>query len=341
MVLRVPLSLFRQGPALTLKQVEVMGLSLSQTWHGALVNTSLLSLCGRCGWPAHVVRACGSDSKQGIAATVLRAPKAASWISAMTPVVANALKHAYADLFLFQQFQTLCTRMRGRLQQTQLAFVLPPKARVKGRLLKVSRQAQWGLRTSAYVEEQARETSVEAATLAEALRGLQPLQTLLTIFVRNTPWLHAVMRMVQTPGVSRETMHACQQPLGGVPARSPLRKAINHSLPPYVPMVASSASPLVGSREVIESLIGKAKQRLEAHGRSELHKAILLLPCLCGALPHDLVAKALTTVRVQDVTTWGAEEVGETRLSVRRRALGRRQPRKPETKTAELFAKAG
>jgi hypothetical protein len=256
-------------------------------------------------------------------------------------VVANALKHAYAALSLFQQFQTLCTRMRGRLQQTQLAFVLPPKARVTGRLLKVSRQAQWGLRTIVYVEAKARETSVEAATLAEALRGLQPLKTFLTIFVRNTPWLHAVMRMVKTPGVSRETMHACQQPLGDVPARSPLRKAINHSLPQYVPMVASSASPLVGSSDVIESLIGKAKQCLEAHGRSELHKSILLLPCMCGALPHNLVAKALTTVRVQDVTTWGAEEVGETRLSVRRRALGRRQPRKPETKTAALFAKAG
>ena len=123
--------------------------------------------------------------------------------------------------------------------------------------------------------------------------------------------------------------------------QAPLRKAINHSLPQDVPMVASSASPLVGASDVIESLIGKAKQRLEAHGRSELRKSILVLPCLCGALPHDLVAKALTTVRVQDVTPWGAEEVGETRLAVRRRALGRRQPRKPETKTAARFAKAG
>ena len=60
-VLRVPLSSFRQGQALTLKQVEVMGLSLSQTWNGELVKTYLLSLFGRCGWPAHVVSDCGSD----------------------------------------------------------------------------------------------------------------------------------------------------------------------------------------------------------------------------------------------------------------------------------------
>jgi hypothetical protein len=33
-VLRVPLSILRQGKALTLKQVEVIGLSLNQTWNG-------------------------------------------------------------------------------------------------------------------------------------------------------------------------------------------------------------------------------------------------------------------------------------------------------------------
>ena len=160
-------------------------------------------------------------------------------------------------------------------------------------------------------------------------------------FVRNTTCLNQVMKMVKTQGLSAGSIHACQQTLGDLPARSPIRKEIKHYLQPYVPIVASSDSPLLGSSEVIESLIGKAKQRLEANGRSELNTSILLLPCMCGELTPDLVAKALTTVRVQDVTTWVAEEVGETMLSVRRRELGRRQPQKPETKTAELFANTG
>jgi hypothetical protein len=70
---------------------------------------------------------------------------------------------------------------------------------------------------------------------------------------------------------------------------------------------------------VIESLIGKAKQRLEANGRSELNKSILLIPCLCGELSQDLVAEALSTVGVQDVTTWVSENVGETMQSKRRK----------------------
>ena len=66
LVLRGPRCALRQGTALTLKQVAVMGLSLSETWNGERVTPYLVSLCKRCGWPSHVVRACGSARKQGI-----------------------------------------------------------------------------------------------------------------------------------------------------------------------------------------------------------------------------------------------------------------------------------
>jgi hypothetical protein len=105
--------------------------------------------------------------------------------------------------------------------------------------------------------------------------------------------------------------------------------------------VESSNSPLLGSSDVIESLIGKAKQRLEANGRSELNKSILLIPCLCGALTQDLVAEALTTVRAQDVTTWVAENVGETMQSKRRREFPRSQPQTSGTETAAPLADTG
>ena len=108
-----------------------------------------------------------------------------------------------------------------------------------------------------------------------------------------------------------------------------------------LPVVESSDSPLLGSSEVIESLIGKAKQRLEANGRSELNTSILLIPCMCGARTQDLVAEALTTVRVHDVTTWVSENVGETMQSKRRRAFPRSQPHNPGTETAEPFADTG
>jgi hypothetical protein len=340
-VLRVPVSALSMGKALTLKQVEVIGLSLGEAWNGARVNTVLRALFERCGWPSHVVSDCGSDIKKGIVDTLLDAPHRASWISDVSHFVANALKHYYAKLALFQQFQSLCTRMRHRLQQTRFAFLLPPQARAKGRFLNVSRQAEWGLQTLAYLEVKERERSPEATALAQALRGLKPFKMFLTTFVRNTTCLNEVMKIVKTQGLSTESMQACQERLSALPARSPIRKEVSHYLQHYGPVVELSASPLLGSSDVIESLIGKAKQRLEADGRRELNKSILLIPCLCGELTQDLVAEALTTVRVQDVTTWVSENVGETMQSKRRKEFPRSQPQKPGAQTAEPLADTG
>ena len=340
-VLRVPVGALSTGKALTLKQVEVIGLSLGETWNGERVKTVMVALFQRCGWPSHVVSDCGSDMKKGIVEALLEAPNSASWMSDVSHFVANALKHYYAKLALFQRFQSLCTRIRGRLQQTRFAFLLPPKARTKGRFLSVSRQAEWGLQTLAYLETKEREHSPEATALAQALRGLKPLKMFLTTCVRNTTCVNEVMQMVKTQGLSAASIQACQERLGALPARSPIRQEVSHYLQYYVPVVESSDSPLLGSSDVIESLIGKAKQRLEANGRSELNKSILLIPCLCGELTPDLVAEALSTVRVQDVTTWVSENVGETMQSKRRREFPRSQPQKPGTETAEPLADTG
>jgi hypothetical protein len=288
-----------------------------------------------------VLSDCGSDIKKGIVDALLEAPNRASWMSDVTHVVANALKHYYAKVSLFQQFQTLCTRIRQRLQQTPFAFLLPPKVRTKGRFLNVGRQAQWGLQTLAYLEAKEREHAPEATALAQALRGLKSFKLFLMTLVRNTTCLNEVMRIVKTQGLSAASIQACEEQLSDLPARSPIRKEVSHYLQHYLPVVELSESPLLGSSDVIESLIGKAKQRLEANGRTELNKSILLIPCMCGELTQDLVAEALSTVGVQDVTTWVSENVGETMQSKRRREFPRSQTLKPGMETAEPLADTG
>jgi len=75
--------------------------------------------------------------------------------------------------------------------------------------------------------------------------------------------------------------------------------------------------------------------------KSRVNKSILLIPCLCGELSQDLVAEALSTVGVQDVTTWVSENVGETMQSKRRKEFPRSQPQKPGTETTEPLADTG
>src|SRR5437763_16778175 len=93
--------------------------------------------------------------------------------------------------------------------------------------------------------------------------------------VRNTTCLNEVMKMVKTQGLSAASIQACQERLGALPVRSPIRKEVSHYLQHSLPIVEVRESPLLGSSDVLESLIGKAKPRLDAHGHHELNKSTL------------------------------------------------------------------
>ena len=120
-----------------------------------------------------------------------------------------------------------------------------------------------------------------------------------------------------------------------------MRQEVSHDVPRAVPVVELRASPLWGSREVIASRIGKAKQRRESNGRRALHKSILLMPGRCGGLTQALVAEALAPVRVQDVTNWVSEHVGDTLQAKRSREFPRSQAHKPGTASADPLADTG
>ena len=55
-----------------------MGLSLSKTWNGERVTPYLVSLCKRCGWPSHVVRACDPLGSKASSLPDLRRPSGTS-----------------------------------------------------------------------------------------------------------------------------------------------------------------------------------------------------------------------------------------------------------------------
>src|SRR5262249_5933212 len=204
-----------------------------------------------------------------------------------------------------------------------------------------SRQAEWGLRTIASWETQERAAAPEAAALAQARRGLKSLKLFLMTVVRNTTCLNQGRKIVTTQGWRAESMQACQETLGHCPVWSPLRNEVRHSWQHSGPIVEASDSPLLGARAVIESLMGQAKQRLEAHGRSELHTSILLIPCMGRAPPPDLVAEARPTFRLKDVPPWVEKNFGQPMPEKRKRAFPLPHPKNPGTNPAEPLADTG
>ena len=73
--------------------------------------------------------------------------------------------------------------------------------------------------------------------------------------------------------------------------------------------------------DIIESLFGKYKNIVKPHSFSEINRMILTLPCITEDISPELVKEAFADVRIKDLQRWIEEEISETLLSKRRKAL--------------------
>lgn len=78
----------------------------------------------------------------------------------------------------------------------------------------------------------------------------------------------------------------------------------------------------LGSSEVLESLFGKFKYIEDNQASSGLSSLVLSLPALVGNLDESVVRGAMETITCFDVDEWIKENMGQTFLSQRRKALG-------------------
>jgi hypothetical protein len=77
----------------------------------------------------------------------------------------------------------------------------------------------------------------------------------------------------------------------------------------------------LGSSEILESLFGKFKYIEGDQASSGLSSLVLSIPALVGKLDEFVVRKALETVSCADINEWIEQNMGQTFLSQRRKAL--------------------
>lgn len=144
-VLRAPLDHFSHSKrAMSLSDVECIGLILREEWNGESVCQALKEVFAKSGNPQLIIKDGGSDIGRGVKL----------WQDAQTScqtevcqdvghVVGNALKGEYSQSRGMNIFLKVVNRARKKLCQNELVGFRPPKLRTKGRYQSISRLADW------------------------------------------------------------------------------------------------------------------------------------------------------------------------------------------------------
>jgi len=298
-VLRVALSaLQRKQGAIGPRDCECIGLEVSHQWNGLRVSEALSRIFAKTGVPAAILKDGGSDLQRGVALFCAQRPEQKIYLlEDVGHFAANALKALYATSKSFLKFIQITARAAARIRQTNLAWLLPPKIRTKGRFQSITAVAQWAHKIIEIVGGRGRaQAHTDLSRVRKAFAGFASLRPFLKRFSHTCALTERFLKLLKTTGLNETTHLEAQAILAQLSPRSLVRRRLSLWLEKHIHiqrLLAMGQQPLLVSSDAIESLFGLFKTVIQRNPQAELNRLIYLLPLLCANHSADEIDGAL------------------------------------------------
>jgi hypothetical protein len=220
--------------------------------------------------------------------------------------------------FASQAAQTKCA-----IQQTELAFLVPPSQRTKARFMNLSELVDWGQGTLRLVDDPSRleRCDVSAERIRAKLGWLSEFREALTEWSGYHTVIKSTLDFVRCGG-----LYVGVEPdlAAAVPAPGGLADELREELIQFVTTESSKArigERLPGTTEVLESCFGKVKELEDSQSKSGFTGLVLSLGAMVSKWDVDTIREALERVRVRDVLDWCRRKLGISVQSKRAKAF--------------------
>jgi hypothetical protein len=306
--------------------VVVLDLWVSAHCTGEDVEDRLCNLAKRVGEPRQIVSDHGSDLRKGIGLFQAEHPGVVDTYD-VTHRMACLLKAELGQDERWLEFLRCCTSSLRKLHQTRGSFLVPPAPRSLARYMNVDRHINWACRALSVLEWR---NGAEVAGLlgmgeeaarawvTEKLGWLQGFREDVGRYQRLLSVVRSTEEVVKNHGLGRGTSMQVWQGLAPEVLEDASLNAFLRKVRSYLEEEGSkipARQRWLGSSDVIESVFGKYKWLGEKGPYAEVSASVLTLPLLTTELTPELIREALTTVSMDDVRAWVAENVGPSTLA--------------------------
>ena len=336
-VLRVPLSaLHQKQDAVGLQDCECIGLKIATRWNGPLVNDALADIFGKAGVPRAIIKDGGTDIKRGV--ELYQAAHDAEHVQVIEDVghlAANALKTEFAKRAAFAKFLDIVRKGAARIRQTDLAWLLPPKVRTKGRFQGITEVAEWAGKLLNLMGRPGRsKNDSEVGMLRKAFQGLSQLRGFLEQFCATCEVAEQFLKLLKRRGLNQVTGTEAMSILKQLPQDSQVRARLASWIDRHLKIqreLAIGQLPLLVSSDVIESLFGKFKTIVQRNPQAELNRLVYTIPLLCGTHTSAEIDRALRGCSHGQMLDQIRKTIPPTLRQQRHRVLDSASGRVPET----------
>ena len=265
-----------------LHDVHCMAVSVADSWTGESIAAFIERLIASTGRPAAYLKDGGTDLQKSIR-LLDEQGLASPCIDDISHVIANLLKWRYQDQPIFATFLSACGRVSGKLKQTVLACLAPPKVQTKARFVNVHRLIRWADRLLGLSPVGGARKGSILSKLRACLDQLPSCRAFIKRFRDDAVPLLECQRILKAQGLSHSTIAQCEpfiQAIGSAPVRRELTFYLQVQLETATKLGLDHIG-LPVSSDQIESLFGLGK----LHGTGQIKDAnriALRLPALCG-----------------------------------------------------------
>jgi hypothetical protein len=322
------------------EDVELIDLVPVTESNGKVVYRQLQAAVAKTGIPRAIVSDGGSDLHAGIE-RFRKAHPTTAWLYDIKHKTACLLKHALEHDASWQVFVEKVHRFKQQVSLTPLAALAPPQQRSKARYMNVDVLVDWARESLLLLDrpQAMRKAGLKVRRVEEKLGWLRKFAPQVRRWGEMLSVIGTTEHYVRHEGIHAKAAEelAAVLPKSAIPAVGRLRKQLLEFIA-VEGQQAGEGERLLGSSEVLESIIGKFKHVAGERGQHGLTGMVLSIGALVGNLAVATVQAAMTETTTNEVWTWCRSHLGDTVQSVRQRI---RQTLHPEQNQKTLRLESG
>jgi hypothetical protein len=316
------------------EDVTLIDLQPVTTSTGEVVHQQLEAAAAKTGVPRVIVSDDGRDLHSGIALFRKIHPNT-TWMYDIKHKTACLLKHELKGDTSWQALVDEINHFKRRVALTPLACLLPPSLRGKARYMNVDVLVDWAEKSLTLLDRSdvLAELGLPTASVEEKLGWLRRFASHVQGWREMLQVVEAAEHYVRHQGIHRQASAelAATLPPTTTPAAHRFRQVLLEFIQEEAVQTQEDER-LLGSSEVLESIIGAFKNLAGERGHHGLTGIVLGIGALVGSITVETVQTALTEVSNHDVWNWCQSHLGPTLQGLRHRmalALSSEQKQKP------------
>ena len=323
--------------AICLEDCECIGLSIAEKVNGASIARELNAIFDRAGAPVAVLKDCDRTLNKGVRLWCEGQDKAVPTIDDVGHVMASALKAEFEQTVEFKDFTSRANEGAKKLRQTNLAFLIPPRLRSKGRFQSIGKLADWGKKILAVLDGENKRDVDSLGKLHAAFPNFDQSKQFIQHFASTTQLISRVMGRLKNKGLDQKSFDHCYELAEQLPKCSETKQRLSSWLQQHLAIQEKITSgSLLVSSDIIESLFGSFKHVMERSPQADMNRTALLLPALCGSHDDKTIARALHMANHRDLQKWESDNIPYTMRKRRQEFMGNKKARNRGNKSSDL-----